>query len=187
MMDVCPDVGEFPVGAAAEPLLGDSSAQPPDDAERVYLKFAPILRRIALRKYEVPLPEVDALVNDVFATYLTNPDDVRDVERYLVAGVCNASRDFWRRRNREVSLDAVEHVTFVEDAVEGLPERLLLAAALARLRSRCRTILFRYYFEGEKTEVIAADINTSPGNVLYLLHQCRARAKRILHALLRGR
>lgn len=185
-MDVCVQAGKVLVDAAAQPLPGAAPEEALHPAECIYLRYAPILRRVALRRYEIPLGDVDALVNDVFATYLTKPDDVRDLEKYLVGGVCNAARDYWRERQREVSLDAVQHVG-VHDTLEGLPERLLLAAALARLRTKCRMILRRYYFDGEKTEVIAEEINTSPGNVLYLLHQCRQRAKRILDAMSQGR
>lgn len=150
--------------------------------ESLYLRLAPILRRIAIRRYDIPPADVDAVVNDVFATYLTRPEAVRDAEKYLVGGVCNAARDYWRERNREVSLEAAEHVS-AHDELAGLPERLLLAATLARLREKCRTLLCRYYFEGENTETIACEINTSPGNVLYLLHQCRQRARRIVEAM----
>lgn len=182
MMDVCLNARDVLVDAAAQQLSGVPSEVPLHPAECAYLRYAPILRRLALRRYDIPLGDVDALVNDVFATYLTKPDEVRNLESYLIAGICNASRDYWRERNREVSLDTVEDFS-VADALEGLPERLLLAAALARLRERCRTVLCRYYFDGEKTETIAEEINTSPSNVLYLLHQCRQRAKRIVDAM----
>lgn len=155
----------------------------PRSADTIYLTYAPILRRIASRKYDVPVSDVDAVVHDVFATYLTNPGAVRDVRAYLIGGVCNASRDYWRTRRREVPLADAEEVSRDEELVAGLSERLCVAATVARLRSRCREVLRRYYFEGEPKETIAEAIGTTPRNVLYLLHICRLRARKIYETL----
>jgi DNA-directed RNA polymerase specialized sigma24 family protein len=148
-------------------------------ADTIYLRYAPVLRRIASRKYDVPLADVDSLVHDVFATYLTNPSSVRDVRAYLIGGICNASRDYWRERRHEVPLCGADELHPDHPIFEGLVERLTVAATVARLRSRCRDVLRRYYFEGESKEVIAAAISTTPRNVLYLLHVCRNRARKI--------
>ncbi|MGZ5444388.1 MAG: RNA polymerase sigma factor [Thermoanaerobaculia bacterium] len=156
-------------------------------AGTLYLQYAPILRRIAARKYDVPLSDVDALVHDVFATYLTNPSGVRDLRAYLIGGICNASRQYWRERRREVPLCAGEQELVADGTFDGLAERLTVAATVARLRSRCREVLRRYYFEGDRTDSIAAAIDTSARNVIYLLHICRNRARQIYEQLTRVR
>lgn len=165
----------------------DSSDHSSRSAGTLYLHYAPILRRIACRKYDVPASDVDALVHDVFATYLTNPSAVRELRSYLIGGICNASRQYWRERRREVPLCTDESVMGCEGTFDGLAERLTVAATVARLRSRCREILRRYYFEGEPTEAIAAAIETTPRNVIYLLHVCRGRARKIYETLTRVR
>lgn len=162
--------------------FGDSGS-----ADTLYLQYAPILRRIARRKYDVPVSDVDALVHDVFATYLTNPSAVRNLRGYLIGGICNASRQYWRERRREVPLCNDESVLASEGIFDGLAERLTVAATVARLRSRCRDILRRYYFEGESTESIATAIETTPRNVIYLLHVCRSRARKIYEILTKVR
>jgi DNA-directed RNA polymerase specialized sigma24 family protein len=159
----------------------------PPEADEVYLTYAPILRRIGCRKYGVPVTDVDALVHDVFATYLTNPAEVRDIRRYLVGGICNASREYWRERHREVPLCEAGEVAFDSEIFAGLADRMTVAATVARLRGRCRGVLRRYYFDGESTESIAAAIDTTPRNVLYLLHVCRGRARKIYEALSQAR
>jgi RNA polymerase sigma factor (sigma-70 family) len=158
-----------------------------DAVELLYLRYAPILRRVAIGKYSIPGADADELVNDVFATYLTKPDLVRDLRAYLFGGIHNAGRDYWRRRNREVALESVAEPYVEEGMLEGLSRRMLVAAALARLRSKCRLVLFRYYCQGDRKESIAAEINTSPANVLYLLHKCRQHARRVCEALLKDR
>jgi DNA-directed RNA polymerase specialized sigma24 family protein len=156
-------------------------------AGSLYLQYAPVLRRIACRKYDIPVMDVDALVHDVFATYLTNPGVVRDARAYLVGGICNASREYWRERRREVALPDDEEPVVPQTLLEGLSARLTVAATVARLRSRCRELLRRRYFEDEATDVIAAAIDTTPRNVLYLLHICRGRARKIYETLTRVR
>lgn len=172
------------IAGALHPEDGEASEHA---VEVIYLRYAPILRRVAMRKYAIPGADADALVNDVFATYLTKPDLVRDLRAYLVGGIHNAGRDYWRQRNREVAIDSVAEPRVDEGMLDGLSQRLLLAATLSRLRAKCRLVLFRYYCQGEKKEAIAAEINTSPANVLYLLHKCRQRARRICEALQQGR
>lgn len=163
----------------------------PDDGPRcaatLYLEYAPILRRIGRRKFAVPLADVDALVHDVFATYITNPSSVRDPRAYLVGGICNAAREYWRERRREVSLDDGEDAAIPEAISDGLSERLTVAATVARLRSGCRDLLRRRYFDDEATDSIAAAIETTPRNVLYLLYICRAGARKIYEVLTRAR
>jgi RNA polymerase sigma factor (sigma-70 family) len=171
-------------GVVATPLVSEAAGEVADDAvELLYLRYAPVLRRIAMAKYAIPAADVDELVNDVFATYLTNPGVVRDLRAYVIGGIHNASRDYWRRRHREVAIESVAEPRVEETVLEDLSQRMVLAATLARLRAKCRLVLFRYYCEGETKEVIAAEINTSPANVLYLLHKCRQRARRVYEAM----
>jgi len=165
----------------------DGAAPPPTSTDTLYLQYAPILRRIAGRKYDVPLSDVDALVHDVFATYLTNPTVVRDLRAYLIGGICNASRQYWRERRREVPLCLDEHEMAAEGTFDGLAERLTVAATVARLRSRCRDLLRRYYFDGDRTDSIAAAFDITPRNVVYLLHVCRNRARKIYEELTKVR
>jgi len=49
--------------------------------------------------------------------------------------------------------------------------------------SRCRTLLQRYYLNGETTSAIAETMNSTPGTVLVFLHKCRKRALAAYRAL----
>lgn len=186
---------DLPISPPEEILLSMGEQPPRLDAlegtstssSALYLQFAPILRRIAIRKFDVPLSDVDGLVHDVFATYLTNPAVVRDLRSYLIGGICNASRQYWRERRREVPLCNEEEALVAEGMFDGLAERLTVAATVARLRTRCREILRRYYFDGDHTDSIAAAIETTPRNVIYLLHVCRGRARKIYEMLTKVR
>lgn len=160
-------------------------------AGEIYLENAPLMRRIAVGRFGIPGPEAENLVHDVFISYLSNPQRVRaEVRPYLVAAICNASRHYWRDHqsesrvfDREAEVDDPRGIAAA--AQEGLANAMLVAAALARLDQRCREVLESYYMRGEATPAIARALDTSNGNVHYLLHCCRRRAKEIFRSLSR--
>jgi hypothetical protein len=45
--------------------------------ERTYFDHAPVMRRVATRRFGIPGAEAEALVHDIFATWLANPAVVR--------------------------------------------------------------------------------------------------------------
>jgi RNA polymerase sigma factor (sigma-70 family) len=155
--------------------------------DEVYLEHAPLMRRIAASRFRIPAAELDALVHDVFATYIANFAGVRgDVRRYLVGGICNAARNFWRSRNAAEAVFSDEEPPesaisrSLSDEVESVQ---LAAATMARLDQRCREALERYYLHGDDTPTIACALQTSEPNVNYLMHVCRKRARAIYRKL----
>lgn len=146
----------------------------------LYVRYAPLLRHLALRRFRIPREDVDALVHDVFATYLSDPTTVRSIRPYLIGGICNASRQYWRRRDRHDELREGTEEPVDAGMLEHVAMRVDVAMALARIGKRCREALRRYYLEGESTPAIAAVLETTPNNVLYLLHVCRKRARAAL-------
>ena len=157
-------------------------------AEELYLDHAFLLRRIAVRKFGIPEDEAETLVHDVFVGYLVRPRDVyHNIRSYLIAAVCNASRNYWRARqtcdrylpSEPDSVPAEIPGRPEDDVLEGLSARMMVGATLARLGSRCREVLCRYYLEGEDTASIAAALDTTASNVNYLMHVCRRKARRI--------
>jgi len=153
--------------------------------EGVYREMAVLLRRLALQRYGIPVEDVDCLVHDVFATYITQRTSVRSIRAYLIGGICNASRQYWRERRIVDTL-----FTSLDEERAGTPEfvdhvvlQVALGATLARLGARCRETLRRYYLEGQSTAEIANDMDTSSGNVLKILHDCRKRAREVYLSL----
>lgn len=161
-------------------------------AGQLYLDYAPLLRRVAVRKFNVPPADAEALVHDVFINYLVTPRRVMDrhLRAYLVASICNASRNYWRSRHTEARVfadgacdvsDAASH----DEVLENLARNLTVASTLAKLGPRCRELLKRYYLHGETTPAVAAAMNTTASNVNYLMHVCRKRARAIYEQLTR--
>lgn len=150
--------------------------------EAIYTGYAPLLRRIAMRKFGISRGDVDALVHDVFATYLANPDNVRDLHAYLIGAICNASRQHVRRDSSERQLfcgKAVCAATPNDELIDGVVRNLVISATLARLGPSCRDTLQRFYLSGETAPAIAESRNTTANYIRRLLHFCRSRARAI--------
>jgi RNA polymerase sigma factor (sigma-70 family) len=168
----------------APPALSSIADAASSDFDTIYDDHAPLLRAIAKRKFNIPDSDIDALVHDVFASFLTSISRVRDSRPYLVGGICNACRNYWRRRERDDSLFVAidENTVCDEDIQRDVSRTLTLNAALSQIGDRCRNVLQRYYLESESTVMIAEAIGTTPSNVLYILHTCRKRARAFLGA-----
>jgi RNA polymerase sigma factor (sigma-70 family) len=156
-------------------------------ADDLYTLHAPLLRYIAIQKFRVPRQDADALVHDVFATYLANPTTVRSPRPYLIGAICNAARHYWReRKNEEAALSRAD-VALPPDnelIVDALGRKLLVATTLSRIGSKCRDLLRRYYVDGESSAAIASSRETTSDYVLFLLHRCRKSARAIVRSLL---
>jgi DNA-directed RNA polymerase specialized sigma24 family protein len=154
--------------------------------EAIYSTYGPLLRRIAVRKFNVPRGDAEALVHDVFTSYLANPTNVRDLHPYLIGAICNAARQYGRR-------DAVERSLFCgnaacdampsDDTIEVVHRSIVVNATLARLGESCRDTLRRFYLLGESAPAIATSRHTSANYVLRLLHYCRARARAMYESM----
>lgn len=148
--------------------------------DELYETYVPLLHAIAIRKFGIPHADVEELVHDVFATYLTHASRVRQVRPYLIGGICNASRQYWREAEaeRKVFCDADPAAASVEDEVlEPLIRNTVLAAALTRLGPSCRETLHRFYVDGESAISIAASRSTTPNTIHQLLSYCRTRLR----------
>jgi RNA polymerase sigma factor (sigma-70 family) len=80
---------------------------------------------------------------------------------------------------------AAEEATGVRaaDFSERLSLNMVVAAVLAKLGTRCKEALRRYYLEGEDTEEIARALDTTPANVNYIMFNCRKHAREIYESI----
>jgi len=148
--------------------------------EEVYQLYAPKLRRIAYRKYGIQLTDAEPLVQDVFTSFFTHAEEVNDVWPYLVGSICNAARNYLKRADRTDAIFCAGQrcAAVAEDDVSRQVEgKLLLEGVLARVGSRCRDLIDRYYVNGDSTRVIADALETTPATVAVRLHHCRKRAQ----------
>jgi RNA polymerase sigma factor (sigma-70 family) len=159
---------------------------PAERLEAMYLAHAPLLRTTAKYRYRIPCDDVEALVHDVFASFLERQPKVLDIRAYLLVAINHACKYYWRKRRYEAPL-LPEHDQTRDDRTTSRVDRwavhLCLGATLARLGPKCREALRRYYIYEEKPDVIAQSMQTTPGYVFQLLHSCRKRAREIYRNL----
>jgi RNA polymerase sigma factor (sigma-70 family) len=168
------------------------TCQAPEAFTDAYERYAPLLRKIAVKKFRVPPADVDALVHDVFATYFSNSREVHAVESYLIGGICNASRHYWRRTDATNALFCAEApwtaaATATDAIVDEVARKRLLSKILARVGKRCRDIMYRYYVNGETTAAIAEALDLKPTTVLIFLSRCRKHALAAYRSLMERR
>lgn len=165
--------------------VGSADDLPPDSIDRIYHDNVRLLFRIAERKFRVPPEDVEALVQDVFATYLSRLAEVVSVRAYLVGAICNACRQYWRNRDRHdaLFLPADDTVGSEDACLRSLSTNLTVGVILSRLGSRCRDTLRRHYLDGEPIAAIADALGITPAYVRWLLHTCRRQARDLLVAM----
>jgi len=154
--------------------------------EEAYVRFAPRLRKVAIAKFGIAPDDAEGLVQDVFATFFMHAGSVEQVERYLIGGICNASRKHLRRAGAADALfcgDDPCEASAGDVLLRQLERKQLLAKVLARVGSRCRELLCRYFVRGESAAVIAARLDSTPGSVAVTLHKCRRRALEAYRAI----
>jgi RNA polymerase sigma factor (sigma-70 family) len=150
--------------------------------EALYIEYGVLLRLIAIRRYNIPPDDAEALVHDIFTAYLQRREHVRELKGWLIGAIGSGSKDYLRRRKREEPL-LPEHDEKPDQAAEEKAERWMVnftvAMVIARLGEKCREILRRYYLHEESKESIARELATSPGFVLQLLVCCRRRVREL--------
>jgi RNA polymerase sigma factor (sigma-70 family) len=159
----------------AEPLLASQRA------ELAYRANYDLLRFIAARRYKIPMDEACGIIHDVFVSFIRHEAKVTrspaDERAWLIGGVCNASRYYWRKhRGEELPPDIEQYVdptSVADDAIT----RLLLADVLRRLPERCRDLLRKRYSEGYTPDEIAAMASLARGSAKNLISKCLLAAR----------
>jgi RNA polymerase sigma factor (sigma-70 family) len=147
--------------------------------EEAYLRYAPRLQRIAIRRFGIDAGDAEVLVQDVFTTYFQHAADVEKLEPYLIGAICNASRNHLRRSSASKALFCGEQpcAATPDDALlDELARKTLLSQMLARVGEPCRDLLRRFYVNGEGTEALASAFGLVRGSVKVKLFKCRQRA-----------
>lgn len=173
-------------GSTAAPREDGACAAEPFDA--LYASHRPLLRKIAIRKFDVPAADVDDLVQDVFATYFANSANVHDPHAYLIGATCNAARRYWRRDHASpfCAASAACAATPTDEVIDGVIRNLVIGATLRRLGESCRETLERFYLRGESTAAIAESRETSANYICRLLNYCRNRARSLYREMCTG-
>lgn len=170
---------------AGERWMSDAAYAPlsTEHGDRVltaYREQFAFLRRIAAGRFRIPAPDADAVVHEVFVTYLRRREKVMDERRWLIAAVCNASRVYWRTIAKHEALhDSRGPLPSHADVVTS---RVDARMVLGLLPSRCREVLRLKFYEGFTADDLAGYFETTAAYAKLMVHRCMSAARNVLHA-----
>lgn len=176
------DNAEPVVPVAIDESGAEARAARADSVEVLYIQYRTLLMSVACRKFRVPETDAEALLQEVFVSFLQTGTRIENVRAWLVAAICNASRHYWRTQGRAEQLpeDFVEHS---DPTSHALPERFALEMtirqALQYLQPRCRETLWLHYFEGRSAADVARELETTTRYAEKLIHNCLKRVREI--------
>lgn len=171
-----------PPAPAAPSSPGSPSSPAADDVEALYIEHRNLLLYVACRKFRIPDPDAENLIQEVFLSFLQTGTKIENVRAWLVAAMCNASRHYWRAQGRVESLpdDFKEHC---DPGSQGLADqfamRMTVRQALDYLQPRCRETLWLHYFEGRSAGDVARELETTNRYAEKLIHNCLKRVREI--------
>jgi RNA polymerase sigma-70 factor (ECF subfamily) len=180
----------FEMPPMAPEAINDPQPVPPpcrvDETEfvRVYEENCGLLVSLAVRKFQVPAVDAEALAHEVFLSYIRHADEVRDLHHWLIGAICNASRYYWRKRGRNVEqLDtevaAERPDPRSRDVLTDLPNSIAIAEVLEAMPPRWAHILRLRYFEGHSIKEIAEQQGVTSKYMQKLVAKCLQRAEEI--------
>lgn len=159
-------------------------ATPP--VEELYRVNYDLLLHLSCKKFGVPRSDAEALVNEVFLSYLGASADVQNARSWLVGAICNASRHYWRHHARSESLsddflsqgDPLSHS--LDDRVA---TQITMRETIARLHEKCQKTLRLRYWDGCSAAEVAEAFDTTNRYAEKLIHKCLKRAHEIYRKL----
>jgi RNA polymerase sigma factor (sigma-70 family) len=155
---------------------------------RIYEENCDLLVSVAVRKFQIPAVDAEALAHEVFVSYLRHADEVRDLHRWLIGAICNASRYYWRKHGRNIEqLDtevaAERPDPRSRDVLTDLPNSIAIAEVLEAMPPRWAQILRFRYIEGYSIKEIAEHEGVTSKYMQKLVAKCLQRAQEIFNGL----
>jgi len=184
-----------PNAAEVPPVVPDGSAESAViagtaagvvDAGILYEQYRDLLLHVACRKFRVPDPDAENLMQEVFLAYIQTEARVEDTKAWLVAAMCNASRHYWRQNSRTEQMpeDIGDHT---DPGSHGLADQfatsLTLRKAIRYLQPKCRETLYLHYYEGRSAADVAREMDTTSRYAEKLIHNCLKRVREIYFSI----
>ncbi|HVR40279.1 MAG TPA: sigma-70 family RNA polymerase sigma factor [Thermoanaerobaculia bacterium] len=171
-----------------QPMMPPAPASPSspaaDEVESLYIEHRKLLLFVACRKFRIPDCDAEALIQEVFLSYLQTGTKIDNVRGWLVAAICNASRHYWRASGRTESLPD-NYNDHCDPSSQSLADKfatqMTMHKVLGYMQERCRETLRLHYFEGRSAVDVAKELETTTRYAEKLIHNCLRRAREIFN------
>jgi RNA polymerase sigma-70 factor, ECF subfamily len=162
------------------------------DFGRLYDDNVGLLVAIAVRKFQVPEVDAEALAHEVFISYLRRKNEIRNLHPWLIGAICHACRYFWRQNGRRTEqLDSSLALLRPDPASAGILDRLPMQIAardvLEALPPRYQEVLRLRYYEGYSIREIADHLGVTAKYTQKLVAKCLRRAEQMFKAAPAGK
>lgn len=147
-------------------------------ASALYEKHLPLLVNIAIFRFHIPREDALAVTHDAFVSFMRAGRGVRDPERWLVAAICNTSRQYLR--DHRSTADTLDGDVPLATDVDAVLRCIDAAKVLAQLSPVCREILTHHYLEGWSAREIGEIRETTTRFAEREIHRCLENARRVL-------
>jgi len=155
---------------------------------RIYAENIDLLMALAVRKFQVPAVDAEALAHDVFISYLRHADEIRNLHHWLIGAICNACRYYWRKHGRNVEQLDTDVASERPDPQSRnlrteLPDNIALEEVLDQMPPRWARILRLRYMEGHSIKELADLEGVTSKYMQKLVSKCLQRAQKIFDGL----
>lgn len=138
----------------------------------MYEEHVRLLIGTAMSRYRIPEIDAQTLAHDVFLSYITKMDEVRDCRAWLVGAMCNASKHYLRAQRRHVELEPD-----VFEAPNTVHHELAARECFECLTPRCQLALRLRYLAGYSLQEIATELDTTAKYAQKLVSRCLRQAQ----------
>lgn len=167
-------------GSAAMVSQDRTLLTPGQVLESLYHEHGSLMLAVARVQWSLPEAEAEAVVHDVFLSFLERQPQVQNVRAFLLGATRNACRHYWRKRGRETELPSDLPDLDEDRRQQRWALVTTLTAALAQVGPRCRETLRSFYGGDENPAEIAKRLSVTTAYVYQILHDCRERVREIV-------
>jgi len=178
-----PDVSEADSKVSVGNAYGEQSLNnAPLDAEALYIEHTNLLLFVGARKFRIPDTDCENLIQEAFLSYLQSATPIENSRAWLVAKMCDLSRQYWRVQAPANTLPA----DFGEQAdprsdsdLSSILLRREMRAMMSYLQPRCRETLWLHYVQGRSAHDAAKELGTTNRYTEKLIHNCLKRMREL--------
>jgi RNA polymerase sigma factor (sigma-70 family) len=141
----------------------------------VYEEHVRLLVGTAITRFGISESDAQTLAHDVFLSYMTKMDEVRDCRAWLIGAIYNACKHYLRSRSRHVELPPdfgeAPDPRF-QRVTEALPDELAARQCFECLTPRCQLALRLRYLAGYSAPEMATELGTTAKYAQKLVSRC---------------